>query len=108
MRQDMPGEEIRLGLVRVAGQNERLDAHGLVGAQLGQHLVRIADDRRAAAGAGLADPGPEVVLDEAVARGRSQWSTELQLRFEAARPTAPVKAKSVKPPAKKKAPATTR
>ena len=42
---------------------------------------------------------------EAVAHGRSQWSTELQLRFEAARPAAPVKAKSVKPPAKKKAPA---
>ena len=45
---------------------------------------------------------------EAVARGRSQWSTELQLRFEAARPTAAVKTKTVKPPAKKKAPATTR
>jgi hypothetical protein len=39
---------------------------------------------------------------EAVAHGRSQWSTELQLRFEAARPAAAVKAKITKVPTKKK------
>ena len=69
VRQDMAREQVGLGGVRVAGQDERLDAHRLVGAQLGEHLVRVADDRGAAARAGAADAGPQIVLDVALRAG---------------------------------------
>ena len=46
-----------------------LDAEVGVGAQLGEHLVGVADERRAAAAARAADAGPEMVLDEALVVG---------------------------------------
>lgn len=47
MGQDVAREKVALGGMRVTGQDERLDAQIGVAAQLGQHLVRVADDRRA-------------------------------------------------------------
>ena len=68
--QDVPREQVGLGSVGVARQDERLDAHRLVGLQLGEHLVGIADDRGTAAGAGAADAGPQIVLDVTLVAGR--------------------------------------
>ena len=68
--QDVAGEEVAFGLVRIAGEDERLDAQGLIGLELRQHLVGVADDGGAAAGAGAADAGPQVLLRIAVVAGR--------------------------------------
>ena len=65
----MLGEEVALGDVWVAGEDERLDAERPVAEELGEHLVGIADDRGAAAAAGPADARPEVGLDVAVVGG---------------------------------------
>ena len=62
----MPREQVRLRRVGVARQDERLDAHVLIAVQLGEDLIGVADDRGAAARAGAADAGPEIVLDIAV------------------------------------------
>ena len=51
--------------MRVAAEDERLDAERLVGVQLGHHLVGVAHDGRAAAAAGSADAG--LALDEVLA-----------------------------------------
>ena len=71
MRQHMPREQICFGGMGIARENESFDPFGLIGAQLGEHLVGIADDRRTAARTGAADPGPQVLLDKAVAVRRS-------------------------------------
>jgi hypothetical protein len=55
--------------VWIARQDERVDAEGHVGAELGDDLVGVADDRGAAAGSRSGDAGPQVVLDEAVVVG---------------------------------------
>ncbi len=65
-RQDVTSEQVALGDVGVARQDERPDAGTLVGAQLGQDLIGIADDRCAGAAAGPADAGPQRLLDEPV------------------------------------------
>ena len=48
LRQDMAREQVALGCMGIARQDERFDPFRLIGAQLGQHLIRIADDGRAA------------------------------------------------------------
>ena len=67
--EDVSGEEIAFGGVGVAGENEGFDAQGSVGVQLREHLVRVADDGGAAAGAGAADAGPEIFFGEAFVIG---------------------------------------
>ena len=70
----MPGEQVTFCGVGVARKDEGVDAHRLIGAELGEHLTRIADDCGAAAGAGAATAGPQIVLDLAfVARGFAQF-----------------------------------
>jgi hypothetical protein len=71
-RQHVAAEQIGLGRMGVAGQDEGIDAERLIGLQLGQHLVGIADNGGAAARAGAADAGPEVVLDIAICRAVAQ------------------------------------
>src|SRR3954464_10105141 len=68
-REDVPGEQLALLLVRITRQDERADAHGDVAVELLDDLVGVADQRGAAAGAGAADAGPEVRLDEAFVVG---------------------------------------
>ena len=68
-REHVLGDQVALGDVGVAGQDERADAGVLIRTQLGDDLVGIADDRRAGAAARPADAGPERVLDEAVVGG---------------------------------------
>ena len=60
---------IRLIKVRIAREDERADAHGVVGFKLGQHLVGRADDGRPAARARAPYPGPHMRLDIAVLVG---------------------------------------
>jgi hypothetical protein len=55
--------------VGVAGQDEGVDADVAVGLELCDHLVGVADDGGAGAAAGLADPGPQVVLGVALVVG---------------------------------------
>ena len=45
----MARKQVGFGGVGIAREDECLDPLGLIGAQLGQHLIGIADDRRAAA-----------------------------------------------------------
>jgi hypothetical protein len=66
VRQDVPGEQVIFGGVRVAGQDEGLHAQAGVAAELGQDLARVPDKSRARTGAGAADPGPQVRLGEAL------------------------------------------
>ena len=47
--QHMPRKQIALRCMRIAREDERLHPHGLVRTQFRQHLIGIADDRRAAA-----------------------------------------------------------
>src|SRR6266496_1907993 len=58
--QDVPGEQVALGGVRVTGQDERLHAEAGVAAQLSEHLAGIADDGGAGPGARAADASPQV------------------------------------------------
>src|SRR5581483_1245790 len=58
-RQQMLSEPFGLVAMRVAGENERLDAETHVLAQLGLHLIVAADDGRAAAAAPAPDARPE-------------------------------------------------
>ncbi len=53
--QHVPREQVGLGEVGIAGEDERLQAELAVGAQLGEHLVGVADDRGPGARAGAAD-----------------------------------------------------
>ena len=46
-RENVTGEEVGFGGVRIAGEDEGLDTQRAIGVQLGQHLVGIADDRGA-------------------------------------------------------------
>ena len=55
---------LAFAVVRVAGEDEGFDAQRAVGVQFVQHLVWVADDGGAAAGAGAADAGPEVIFGE--------------------------------------------
>jgi hypothetical protein len=71
----MAGEEVALGGVWVAGEDERVHAEGRVRLELGEHLVRVADEGGARAGAGPADAGPQVGLGVAlVVGGRAQFA----------------------------------
>ena len=63
VRQHVPGEQVALRGVRVAGQDERLYAQLGVAAELGKHLVGVTDDSCARARASPADPGPQIRLD---------------------------------------------
>jgi AcrR family transcriptional regulator len=67
--QDVPGEQVAFGGVRVAGQDERLHAEAGVAAQLGEDLAGVADDGGASAGARAADPRPQIRLGVAVVVG---------------------------------------
>lgn len=67
--QHMAGEQVGFGGVRVAGQDESVHAEVRVGADLGQHLIGIADDGRASARARAADAGPQVRFGVAVVIG---------------------------------------
>ena len=67
--QHVAGEQVALGGVRVAGEDEGLDAGVGQLVDLGQHLVGVADDGGAGAGAGPADAGPQVPLDVALVVG---------------------------------------
>ena len=49
MGENVASKQIRLRRVRISGEDERLDAHCLVAAELAEHLVGVADDGRAAA-----------------------------------------------------------
>ena len=51
----------------IAREDESLDPFGLIGAQFGEDLIGVADNRRAAARASAADAGPQVLLNEAIA-----------------------------------------
>src|SRR5580700_3759184 len=62
VRQHVPGEQVSLCGMRIAGQDEGVHAQVGVGLQFGQHLVRVADDRGTSAGARAADAGPQVRL----------------------------------------------
>ena len=64
--QHVLGHEIAFGDVGVARQDEGLDADLLVRLQLGHDLIGVADDRRAGAGTGPTDSGPEIGLGVAV------------------------------------------
>ena len=67
--EDEAGEAVALALVRVAAQDEGVDAHGPVGVERGPDLVGVADDRRTSARPSTADTGPEVALGVAVVVG---------------------------------------
>ena len=69
IRQHVPCEQITFRRMGITGKDERLDPLGLIGAQLRQHLIRIADDRRAATRTRAPDTRPQIILDEAVAAG---------------------------------------
>jgi hypothetical protein len=56
--QDVPREQVTLGDVRVAGQDEGIHAELLVLPQFGQHLVRVAHDGGPGTGTGPPDPRP--------------------------------------------------
>ena len=57
--------------MRIARQNKRLNPHIAIHIQLRQHLVRVADNCRAAARAGPTNAGPKVFLNKiAIAFGR--------------------------------------
>ena len=56
--QDVAGEQIRFGLVRISGQDEGIDTKITVHVQLRQNLIGIADDRRAASRPCTTDAGP--------------------------------------------------
>ena len=77
MRQHMPREQVGFGRVRIARQDEGLDPLGLIGAQLGEHLIGRADDRRPAARARPADAGAQVLFHEAVTIGRAALTLSL-------------------------------
>ena len=68
-RKHVSGEQVALVGVRVTTQDDRFDAQGFVHPELGQNLVGVADDRRAATGSGPADAGPEVLFHVAVTCG---------------------------------------
>ena len=67
--QHVPRDEVAFGDVRVSGEDERVDPEGHVRAQLGDDLIGVADDRRAASRSGSGDAGPQVLLDEPVVVG---------------------------------------
>ena len=67
--QDITREHIAFVDVGITGQDERLYPLGLIGAEFGQDLIGIADNRRAATRARAANPGPEIVLDIALVPG---------------------------------------
>ncbi len=64
--QNVAREQIGLGGVGIARQDERLDPHRAVAFELGEHLVGIADDRRPAARTRTPDARPQVGLGIAV------------------------------------------
>jgi hypothetical protein len=67
----VPGEQVGFGGgVRIAGQDEGVHAEVGVGADLGEHLIGVADDGRAGAGVGPADAGPQVRFGVALIAGR--------------------------------------
>lgn len=49
VRQHVPREQVALGRVRIAGQDERLHAEVCVATQLGEHVIGVADDSRSRA-----------------------------------------------------------
>ena len=56
--QNIAGEKIAFILVRIAGQNKRLNAHIAVAVDFGKHLIWVADDSRAASRPRAANTGP--------------------------------------------------
>jgi hypothetical protein len=50
--------------VRVPRQDESANSQLLIGAKLGRHLLRIADDRDADAAARETDAGPQIRFDD--------------------------------------------
>ena len=65
----MAREQVRLRSMRIAREDEGLNAHIAIGVEFGEHLIGIADDRRAAAGARAADAGPQIGFGIAVIGG---------------------------------------
>ena len=60
--QHITREHVAFVDVRIARQYERLDTDFAIGVDFGEHLVRIADNCRAAAGTGAANAGPQIIL----------------------------------------------
>ena len=60
---------LALGKVRVAGEDEGVDAHGPVGLEFGQYLVGVANDGRPCAAAGPTDARPQTIFHETVVAG---------------------------------------
>src|SRR5262245_18676400 len=61
-RENVLGEEVALVLVRVAAEDEGAHAHVHVAVELGEHLIRITDQRAAASTASEADARPDMRL----------------------------------------------
>ena len=76
----MAREEIAFLEVRIAGEDEGADAHRDVALELGEDLIRIADDRARTAAPRPADPAPDVFLDVVVLRLRAEFVLPLHAR----------------------------
>lgn len=71
MRKDVSAEQVCFRGVRIAGQDKGLDSLSLIGAELCEHLIGIADDSGAAARTGSADARPKMIFDKAFSACRS-------------------------------------
>jgi hypothetical protein len=69
LREDVAADVVALLGMRVPGEYEGADAEIDVCTQLAEHLIGVAAQRGAAAAAGAADTGPEMVLDETLVVG---------------------------------------
>ena len=61
-RQNMPRDQVSFRSVRVAGQDECIDADSAIGVEFCNNLIGIADNRSTATRAGPANARPEIVL----------------------------------------------
>src|SRR3954470_8749191 len=85
MRHHELAEPTTLLEMRVAGQNERRDAERLIGAQLGDDLFGITDDRESDTSARETNTGPEIFFDDERSSRRKSDLPALPLRVGATR-----------------------
>jgi hypothetical protein len=67
--QDVAGDEVAFRQMRVARQDEGVDARITYLAKFARHLIGVTDDGDARPTAGATDTGPEMSLDVAIGVG---------------------------------------